>query len=83
LFAFAMTVLILDLKLPELSGMHMEAALWVALGSIAPRFTVCAMSFITLGIFWTGQQRQLAHNPVNPSNIGLPCWQPPQNQQLF
>jgi len=35
--------------------------LWLALGALAPRLAMCAMTFITLGIFWVGQQTQLNH----------------------
>jgi uncharacterized membrane protein len=59
LFSFAMTVLVLDLKVPENISIHTDRALATALHALAPRFIVCAMSFITLGIFWTGQQTHL------------------------
>jgi uncharacterized membrane protein len=35
--------------------------LWQALVALLPRFVMYAMSFLTLGIFWVGQQTQLNH----------------------
>ena len=55
-FAFAMTVLVLDLKPPALSSIHSERELWSALADVAPRLVPYLMSFLTLGIFWVGQQ---------------------------
>src|SRR5260370_1981896 len=34
---------------------------WGALVSLAPQIVMYLMSFITLGIFWVGQQTQLNH----------------------
>jgi uncharacterized membrane protein len=61
-FAVAMTLLVLDLRAPAAEAVHSERDLWLALGGLAPRFVMCAMTFITLGIFWVGQQTQL--NPL-------------------
>ncbi|MEI9989961.1 MAG: TMEM175 family protein [Rhizomicrobium sp.] len=63
-FAFAMTVLVLDIRPPPLDDIHSEAGLVRALMHLAPRFLTFVMSFMTLGIFWVGQQTQhdaLAH----------------------
>jgi uncharacterized membrane protein len=35
--------------------------LLAALGELAPRLMIYLMSFLTLGIFWVGQQTQLSH----------------------
>jgi uncharacterized membrane protein len=61
LFAVAMTLLVLDLKLPAREGIATDQALLAALGDLAPRVLVYLMSFLTLGIFWVGQQAQLSH----------------------
>jgi uncharacterized membrane protein len=58
-FAVAMTLLVLDLKAPVAEVIHSEHDLWLALMAISPRFLVYLMSFVTLGIFWLGQQAQL------------------------
>ncbi len=58
-FAFAMTLLVLDLRLPAVSRIHSERDLIHALAGLAPQILLYLMSFITLGIFWNGQQTQL------------------------
>jgi len=60
-FAVAMTLLVLDLRAPAVEAIHSERDLWLALGALAPRLIMCAMTFMTLGIFWIGQQTQLNH----------------------
>ncbi len=59
-FAFAMTVLVLDLHAPAVAAIHSEHALGHALLALAPRLLTFLMSFMTLGIFWVGQQTQHA-----------------------
>ena len=58
-FAFAMTVLVLDPRVPVTDAIHSEHDLRLALVSLGPRFLTYLMSFVTLGIFWLGQQAQL------------------------
>jgi uncharacterized membrane protein len=58
-FAVAMTLLVLDLKAPVAAAIHSEGDLWAALVGLSPRFLTYLMSFVTLGIFWLGQQAQL------------------------
>jgi uncharacterized membrane protein len=59
IFAVGMTLLVLGLGVPVLSGATTEGRLWQALLSLAPSFLVYPMSFMTLGIFWLGQGTQL------------------------
>ena len=61
IFAVAMTLMVLDLRLPAAQAIHGERDLWHALGALAPRLLTYLMSFLTLGIFWVGQQTQLNH----------------------
>ncbi|MFZ0620147.1 MAG: TMEM175 family protein [Candidatus Acidiferrales bacterium] len=61
IFAVAMTLLVLDLHIPPAEGIHSEHDLWRAIALLAPRLLVYMMSFLTLGIFWVGQQTQLNH----------------------
>jgi uncharacterized membrane protein len=70
-FAVAMTLLVLDLKAPSVpkrdqqpiwsggGGGSEHALLHGLLHNVAPRLLPYAMSFLTLGIFWVGQQAQL------------------------
>ncbi|HUN52209.1 MAG TPA: TMEM175 family protein [Candidatus Sulfotelmatobacter sp.] len=59
LFAIAMTLIVLEIHVPAHDGIATDGALWQALVGLAPRFTTYLLSFLTLGIFWTGQQTQL------------------------
>lgn len=61
IFAVAMTLLVLDLHLPTVAQVHSEHEWWAALCAMAPQWVTYGMSFLTLGIFWAGQQTQLNH----------------------
>jgi len=61
IFAVALTLMVLDLRLPAAAAIHSEHDLWRALVAILPRLLTYLMSFLTLGIFWVGQQTQLNH----------------------
>ena len=77
-FAVAMTLLVLDLRTPATALVHSEADLIRALIRLAPSFGVYFLSFLTLGIFWVGQQtqfNQLRQSDRNMSwiHIGFLC----------
>lgn len=57
-FSIAMTLLVFDLKLPVGAVIESEAALWEALVEMSPKFLTFLLSFLTLGIIWTGQTTQ-------------------------
>jgi uncharacterized membrane protein len=61
IFAVAMTLLVLDLHLPTAAEIHGEGELLAALCALGPQWITYGMSFLTLGIFWAGQQTQLNH----------------------
>lgn len=61
IFAVAMTLLVLDLHIPTAAQVHSEGDLLLALGALGPQWIAYGMSFLTLGIFWAGQQTQLNH----------------------
>jgi uncharacterized membrane protein len=61
IFGVAMTLLLLELHAPAKELIHNEGDLRSALASLAPQLLVYLMSFLTLGIFWVGQQTQLNH----------------------
>src|SRR6266542_5910975 len=73
IFAVAMTLLVLELRVPVVAAVHVQHPIWVAgslrseqvvwhaLIKLAPRLLTYFMSFLTLGIFWVGQQTQLNH----------------------
>jgi uncharacterized membrane protein len=56
-----MTLLILEIRVPDPTAVAGDAQLWTALVALAPRFLTYLLSFLTLGIFWSGQQTQLNH----------------------
>ena len=60
-FAIAMTLIVLEIRIPDPGPVHSEGELLTALLSLAPRIVTYALSFLTLGIFWSGQQTQLNH----------------------
>ena len=72
IFAVAMTLLVLDLAIKGTTVPHGQHPLWTAgagsehealreLRGLAPKVVPYVMSFMTLGIFWVGQQTQLNH----------------------
>jgi uncharacterized membrane protein len=64
IFAVAMTLLVLDLHVPVntiSNRISKEQDLWKALINLGPNLLPYLMSFLTLGIFWVGQQTQLNH----------------------
>jgi uncharacterized membrane protein len=60
-FAIAMTLIVLEIRVPELADGANDGDLWNALLALGPRFVTYGLSFLTLGIFWAGQQTQLNH----------------------
>ena len=59
IFAVAMTLLVLDLHVPAGEVVHSQGELWHSLAGAAPQLVSYLLSFMTLGIFWNGQQAQL------------------------
>jgi uncharacterized membrane protein len=69
IFAVAMTLLVLDLRVPANDAVHSERDLWHILVALSPRLLVFLMSVMTLGIFWVGQQTQLNHFARSDRNL--------------
>lgn len=71
IFAVAMTLLVLNIQIPNVVMPHTQQPLWAAgalaaestvwnaLVPLGPHLLTYLMSFLTLGIFWAGQQTQL------------------------
>ena len=57
-FAIAMTILVLELKVPDLADRHSVAELASALAHEAPTFFSYLLSFVVLGIFWYRHDQQ-------------------------
>jgi uncharacterized membrane protein len=60
-FAIAMTLIVFEIRVPDPGSIHTESELWAALVSLGPRLLMYLLSFLTLGIYWSGQQTQLNH----------------------
>src|SRR5438477_2390843 len=69
IFAVAMTLLVLDLHVPPKESVSSELDLLNALAGLLPNFLPYLMSFMTLGIFWVGQQTQLNHFARSDRNL--------------
>lgn len=59
-YAIAMTLLVLELRLPHLPAQPSNALLWAALLAIWPKLLTWMLSFWVLAIFWMGDARALA-----------------------
>lgn len=57
-FAIALTLIVLEIRVPSHEAVHSESELLAAILALAPRFLTYALSFLTLTIFWFGQQAQ-------------------------
>lgn len=81
IFAIAMTLLVLDLRVPANEALHharplwasgairSEGVLWDTLEGLAPSLLTFFLSFLTLGIFWVAQQTQLGHFARSDRNL--------------
>lgn len=69
IFAIVMTLMVLELKIPEWHGQVSNAQVWHYLVELAPSFFAFALSFIILGIFWFAHR--LMHLFVGNSNRTL------------
>ncbi len=61
IFAIAMTLLVLELKVPELVDRHSVPELAGALRRDLPGFVSYLLSFFVLGIFWTAHNQWYRH----------------------
>ena len=69
LFAIVMTLMVLELKIPEWEGAVANERVWHYLAELAPSFFAFALSFIILGIFWFAHR--LVHLFIGHSNRRL------------
>jgi uncharacterized membrane protein len=67
IFAFAMTLLILKIKIPSHEAIHTEQDLLNALYTFSPHILTWLMSVLTLGLYWVGQHTQF--NQMKHSNL--------------
>lgn len=69
IFAFAMTLLVLDIHVPDATAIHTSGDLTHALTLLTPRLVTALMTFLTLGIFWVGQQTHLSFFARGDRNV--------------
>jgi uncharacterized membrane protein len=68
-FAIALTLLVLDIHVPLNTALHTEGELWGLLSGLAPKFLSYLLSFMTLGIFWTGNALHFQHIDKSDRNL--------------
>ena len=61
IYAVAMTLLVIELKLPEHAGIHTAADLPHALVDLSPKFGSWIISFLVLALFWIAHHRVFNH----------------------
>ena len=65
-FAVAATLLVLNIKVPVSEAIRSEKGLATAFSALSPTLLTYFLSFITVGIFWTGQS--VAFHYINKSD---------------
>ena len=58
IFAVALTLLVLDIKLPDGEMYATSSALWERLVTLERHFAIYAISFIVIGVFWVAHHVQ-------------------------
>ena len=72
IFGVAMTLLVLDIRLPESADPKSGAELIALLASLAPKFGPYALSFVVLGVRWRGLvQGRPSHGDVRIAYVNL------------
>lgn len=67
-FAIALTLLVLEIKVPE-RPVHSEQELLHVFLALSPKFLSYLLSFMTMGIFWNGQSVQLSYMKEYDRNL--------------
>lgn len=68
-FSIAMTFLVFNLKDPVSDQVQSDAELLTALASVLPNLLAFLLSFMTLGIFWTGHTTQFHYIEKSDRNL--------------
>lgn len=59
-FAIAITLLVVDLRVPEMAGQVTDARLAEAVAGLTPRIFAYALSFAVIGLYWLTHWRRFA-----------------------
>ena len=71
-FAIAVTLLIIDIRVPELPPNPSEEVLRQALGDLIPKVFAYVLSFATIGLYWLAHWRRFRYiASVNERLVGL------------
>jgi uncharacterized membrane protein len=68
-FAIALTLLVLDLRVPVSDAIKTEMDLFHSFCSLTPKMLSYFLSFMTLGIFWTGHTAQYSYIEKSDRNL--------------
>jgi uncharacterized membrane protein len=68
-FAIALTLLVLDVRVPIAEHITHEKDLIAAFGKLAPKLLSYLLSFMTLGIFWTSHSSQFQYIDKSDRNF--------------
>lgn len=61
-FAIAITLLIIEIKVPELHSTNItDAELWTALGHLLPKFIGFTISFFVIALYWMAHHRMFKY----------------------
>ena len=69
IFAVAMTLLVLDLRVPAADAIHTGRDLGRAVLALSARLLIFLMSVMTLGIFWSAKRRSLTISPAPTATL--------------
>jgi uncharacterized membrane protein len=72
-FAIALTLLVLDIKVPVSEAIKTEGQLFGAFCSLMPKLLSYFLSFMTLGIFWTGHTTQFSYIEKSDRHLNWIC----------
>ncbi|MCO6496425.1 MAG: DUF1211 domain-containing protein [Chitinophagaceae bacterium] len=68
-FGVALTLLVLDVRVPIMDGIHSDKQLIDAFLDLGPKFLVSFLAFMTGGIFWMGHSAQYKHITGSDRNL--------------
>ncbi|HRN49343.1 MAG TPA: TMEM175 family protein [Niabella sp.] len=68
-FGVALTLLMLELRVPVMEGIHSDKQLIDTFLNLGPKFLVSFLAFMTTGIFWMGHSAQYKHIEKSDRNL--------------